>query len=136
MKKITFTSTLILGFLLFSSFTKVIPDARLVDYLGEEKLAILQKNDPDIIVYYNYFLDNSYIIQTLPADKLKGGNYKTLNLPLRGGKVDTKKLNVLKLDIQRKYDQRVYYKIANSQEVLIFLSEKEFMKKYNAYRKQ
>jgi len=136
MKKITFTSTLILGFLLFSSFTKVIPDARLVDYLGEEKLAILQKNDPDIIVYYNYFLDNSYIIQTLPADKLKGGNYKTLNLPLRGGKVDTKKLNVLKLDIQRKYDQRVYYKIADSQEVLIFLSEKEFMKKYNAYRKQ
>jgi len=136
MKKITFTSTLILGFLLFSSFTKVIPDARLVDYLGEEKLAILQKNDPDIIVYYNYFLDNSYIIQTLPADKLKGGNYKTLNLPLRGGKVDTKKLNVLKLDIQRKYDQRVYYKIAGSQEVLIFLSEKEFMKKYNAYRKQ
>ena len=136
MKKITFTSTLILGFLLFSSFTKVIPDARLVDYLGEEKLAILQKNDPDIIVYYNYFLDNSYIIQILPADKLKGGNYKTLNLPLRGGKVDTKKLNVLKLDIQRKYDQRVYYKIAGSQEVLIFLSEKEFMKKYNAYRKQ
>ncbi|RUA30124.1 MAG: hypothetical protein DSY76_02720 [Bacteroidetes bacterium] len=136
MKKFTFTSTLILGFLLFSSFTKVIPDTRLVDYLGQEKLAILQKNDPDIIVYYNYFLDNSYIIQTLPADKLKGGNYKTLNLPLSAGQVDRKKLNVLKLDIQRKYDQRVYYKIAGSQEVLIFLSEKEFMKKYNAYRKQ
>jgi len=136
MRKIKHFTTLILSFLLFSSFTKVVPDARLVEYLGQEKLAILQKNDPDIIVYYNYYLDNSYILQTIPADKLEGGNYQTLKLPLRGGKVDTQKLNVLKLDIQRKYDQRVYYKVEGSSEVLIFLSEKEFMKKYNAFRKQ
>ena len=136
MRKIKRSTILILSFLLFSSFTKVVPDARLVDYLGQDKLAILQKNDPDIIVYYNYYLDNSYILQTMPADKLEGGKYQTLKLPLRGGKVDTQKLNVLKLDIQRKYDQRVYYKVEGSSEVLIFISEKEFMKKYNTYRKQ
>ncbi len=130
--------SLLLLFALFfmSSFTTVEPDTRLIDYLGAEKVAIMQKNNPSLIHYYNFFLDNSYSIETVPADKLQGNNFEELSLPLSGGEVDTKALNVLKLNIQRKYDENIYYKIKGSDQIFIMLSEEVFIKKYNKYRKE
>ncbi|MCK5856340.1 MAG: hypothetical protein KAG64_02555 [Bacteroidales bacterium] len=124
------------SFILFSSFTKIVPDQRLIDYLGAEKVANIQESSPDLIAYYNFYLDNAYTLADVPSDKLTDNNFPTLDLPLRNGKVDTKKLNILMLDIQRKYDVSVYYKINGSSQVMIFLSEIEFVKKYNVYRKQ
>jgi len=126
----------VLGFILLSSFTQITPDSRLIDYLGADKVAVMQKNSPDLIAYYNFYLDNAYTLATVPADKLANNNFTSLNLPLVNGKVDSKKLNILMLNIQRKYDSSVYYKINGSSQIIIFLSEKEFMVKYNAYRKQ
>ncbi len=130
--------SLLLLFALFfmTSSTTIEPDTRLIDYLGADKVAIMQKNNPSLIHYYNFFLDNSYSIETVPADKLQGNNFKELSLPLSGGEVDTKVLNVLKLNIQRKYDENIYYKIKGSDQIFIMLSEEVFIKKYNKYRKE
>ncbi|RLD46641.1 MAG: hypothetical protein DRI86_02610 [Bacteroidetes bacterium] len=119
-----------------TSSTTIEPDTRLIDYLGADKVAIMQKNNPSLIHYYNFFLDNSYSIETVPADKLQGNNFEELSLPLSGGEVDTKVLNVLKLNIQRKYDENIYYKIKGSDQIFIMLSEEVFIKKYNKYRKE
>jgi len=130
--------SLLLLFALFfmTSSTTIEPDTRLIDYLGADKVAIMQKNNPSLIHYYNFFLDNSYSIETVPADKLQGNNFEELSLPLSGGEVDTKVLNVLKLNIQRKYDENIYYKIKGSDQIFIMLSEEVFIKKYNKYRKE
>ncbi|MCK5846560.1 MAG: hypothetical protein KAG84_03915 [Bacteroidales bacterium] len=127
---------LLFAFILFSSFTPIQPDSRVVDYLGAEKIAIIQKNNPNLIHYYNFFLDNSYTISTVPADKFEGNNLTEIVLPLIGDKVDTKKLNVLKLNIQRKYEEDIYFKVKDQNKVFIMLSEKKFVEKYNKYRKE
>ena len=111
-------------------------DKRVVEYLGIDKVAMLQKNNPDLILYYNYFLDHAYILSEVPQDKLDFNSLKELTLPLVNGKVNTKSLNILKLDLQRKFDQRLYFKIRGTHQLFIVLSENEFMKKYNAYKKE
>jgi len=122
--------------ILFSSFTGIQPDQRIIDYLGQEKVDIIVKNNPDLIRYYNYFLENSYMVSEVPQEKLIDNNFAVIDLPLTNGKVDTKALNVLKLEIQRKYDERSYFKVKNSNEIFVMLSEKEFMEKYNNYRRE
>ncbi len=122
--------------ILLSSFSTKDPDPRIIDYLGQEKVDIILKNNPDLINYYNFFLENSYIISEVPQDKLIDNNFTEIKLPLENGKVDREKLNVLKLNIQRKYDSRIYFKVENSNEIFIMLSEKEFIEKYNDYRKK
>jgi len=129
--------SLIIAFLVFGySNNPITPDSRVIDYLGLEKVEIIQKNNPELIRYYNFFLDNAYEIAKVPADKLADNNFPTLKLPLKNGKVDIKKLNVLKLNIERKFDKQVYYKIHNSSEIIVFLSEEDFMKKYNKHREE
>lgn len=121
--------------ILLSSFSGNQPDQRIIDYLGQEKVDIITKNNPDLIRYYNYFLDNSYMVASVPQDKLNDNNFQEIDLPLKNGKVDIKTLNVLKLEIQRKYDERIYFKVKNSNEIFVILSEKEFIEKYNEYRR-
>ena len=134
--KTKYTISLLLVLLFSYAFKAIEADSRLIDYLGKEKVQILQTNNPDIIRYYNYFLDNSYIISSVPQDKLNDNDFPELELPLISGSIDTKKLNVLLLNVQRKYDENLYFKVKNSSDIFVFLSEKEFMKKYNEYRKQ
>jgi len=129
------TFILLLSIFILSSFSSIKPDKRVIDYLGADKVAMLQKSNPSLIHYYNFFLDNSYTIESVPADKLANNNFTELTLPLINGEVDTKKLNVLNLNIQRNYEENVYFKIKNSDKIFIMLSEKAFMKKFNAYRK-
>ncbi len=129
------TLILVIGLFIFSSSTPIQPDQRIIDYLGNEKVDIIKKNNPDLIHYYNFFLDNSYIISEVPADKLDGNTFPTLKLPLINGEVDTKKLNVLKLEIQRSYEESKYFKVEGSNQIFIMLSEKQFIEKFNEYRK-
>jgi len=128
---------IIIVFMLFAFTSGVItPDSRVIDYLGKEKVDFIQKNNPELIRYYNFFLDNVYYLEKLPADKFTNNNMKTIELPLKKGEVDTKKLNVLKLEVQRKFDTPTYYKLKGRNEIIVFLSEQDFMKKYNKYRKE
>jgi len=136
MKKLIHLNFIIAFLFIALSHTPITPDERVIDYLGKEKVDFIQKNNPELIRYYNFFLDNAYTISTVPADKLSSNNFPELSLPMKNGKVDTKSLNILKLNIQRKYDEAIYYKIKNSKEIIVFLSEKDFMVKYNKHREE
>jgi len=136
MKKLVHLNFIIVFLFIAISHTPIKPDVRVIDYLGKEKVDFIQKKNPELIRYYNFFLDNAYTISTVPTDKLINNDFPTLNLPLKNGKVDTKSLNILKLNIQRKYDEAIYYKIKNSDEIIVFLSEKDFMVKYNKHREE
>jgi len=113
------------------------PDKRLLDYFGQEKLDILMKNSPDIIYYYNFYLDNSWIIEELPQEKLNSKSILgVISLATNSsGNIDLQNINILKLNIKREYYSKTYYRIANTNKVIIFLSEEEFMKNYNKHRK-
>ena len=134
-KSVHLNFVLVFLFLAFSTAT-IIPDSRVIDYLGKEKVSIIQKNNPELIRYYNFYLDNVYYLQKLPADKFKDNNMAELELPIKNGEVDTKEINVLKLEVQRKFDTPTYFKVKGRDEVIVFLSEQDFMKKYNEYRKE
>jgi hypothetical protein len=136
MKKLVHLNIIIVFLFIAISHTPIVPDVRVIDYLGKEKVDFIQKNNPELIRYYNFFLDNAYAISTVPSDKLADNNFPTLSLPIKNGKVDTKSLNILKLNIQRKFDEAVYFKIKNSNEIIVFLSEKDFMVKYNKHREE
>ena len=136
MKKHLIPIVFIALFLAGFSSLSIIPDSRLIDFLGAEKTAILEKNNPDLIRYYNFYLENSYVLSVVPNDKLIENNFDEVALPLTNGLVDTKKLNVLLIEVQRKYEERIYFKVKDSNELLIFLSEKELMVKYNNYRRE
>ncbi len=136
MKKQITLIGIVLFSIFFSSFKGIEPDSRILAYLGQQKTEQLQKANPDLIRYYNFFLDNSYTIAEVPQQKLDENNLPELILPIKNGHVDTKKLNVLTLNIKRHYDQAVYYKVKNTKEIFIMLSEKDFIKKYNEYRKK
>lgn len=136
MKKHLIPIVFIALFLTGFSSLSIIPDSRLIDFLGAEKTAILEKNNPDLIRYYNFYLENSYILLVVPNDKLIENNFDEVALTLTNGLVDTKKLNVLLIDVQRKYEERIYFKVKDSNEILIFLSEKELMVKYNNYHRE
>jgi hypothetical protein len=135
MKKQFITLAIIL--LTFGGFTstEIVPDQRLIDYLGAEKTETMLKNNPELVRYYNYFLDHSYLITQVPQDKYDATQLPVINVPLLNGKPDPAKMNVLKLEIQRKYDDRIILKIANCQYLLVMLSEKEFIEKYNEHRR-
>ena len=81
------------------------PDKRLLDYFGQEKLDILMKNSPDIIYYYNFYLDNSWIIEELPQEKLNSKSILgVISLATNSsGNIDLQNINILKLNIKREY---------------------------------
>ncbi len=111
----------------------IIPDSRLTDYLGAEKVALLMQNNPDLIVYYNYFLDHSYTLVELPAEKFDPIKDKPIKVSLSNGKIDRKKLNVLSLGLQRNKETRLYYQVEGTSQVVAMLSDNEFMELYRNY---
>lgn len=123
-------------FLLLSSFSNVSPqnvDPRIIDFLGQKKVDVLLKNNPGIIEYYQYYLDNAYYISELDGGKM---NSKNISGTIHLKSLKKSEINILKLDIQRAYDHPVYYKISNSNKLMVFISEKEFMRKFNSYKTQ
>lgn len=117
--------------MLGQSITK--PDPRITQRFGYEYVDFLLKNNPDLIIYYNYYLDYSYYLTDIPEGKAVS------DIPIlryiNNQSIDLGNFNVLLCDVKRFYDQPSYYRIDNKQ-LLIFYSEKEFMKAFNEYRKQ
>lgn len=104
---------------------------KLIEFLGEKDYEYLKFKNSHLLKYYDYFIDNSYYIIEIPAEKKSDVSYDKVDLPLVNGKVDTEKLNVLLLDIERDYENQKRYLINGSSQVLVFYSEKEFIEKFN-----
>lgn len=128
--------TLIIYLLLFSpllligqSETTPTIDSRLYDVFDADFLETLQEKAPSQIQYYNFFLDNVYHIEALPNGKTT--QYEAVTID------DLDNINILKIineqQLKRDYNHMTFYKIANTNKILVLLSEKAFAKKFNLH---
>lgn len=134
LKKLAFVLLILLGNSswnnAFSQSTPV-PDKRIVEAFGQKHVDFLLKNNPNLILYYNFYLENAWKFIELPADKMKG--LPKLELQSQYKNTKSSKFNLLLYQVKRYYDRENYY-VYNGK-VLLLLSEENFMKLYNEYKK-
>lgn len=132
MRKILFIGfLLILPSLIIAQSETTTPtiDERLYEVFEVDFLERLQAQSPSQLQYYNFFLDNAYQIETLKAGKTS--TYKEVIID------DLENVNILKIikdqQLKRDYNNRTFYKIADTNKLLVLISEKEYAKKFNQY---
>ena len=108
------------------------PDARLSEAFDQAFVTKLQKENPALVLYYNFYLDSAYYISILPADKNEF--LETLESIDVDNNIETSEINILKYDLKLSFDQRTYYRIGSSDRVMIFYSGQELNDKFNDYR--
>lgn len=129
-----FWSLTVLASLLFNSppcFAQnaVGNDSRISDAFGSSYVKLLEEKNPDLLVYYTFYLDNAWEYVNLPIDKTK--NLPALSL-LPGKKESSKGFNLLLYKVTRYYDRPNYY--LHNNKVIRLLSEQEFMERFNTYK--
>ena len=110
----------------------VAPDKRISEAFGEKFVLELKSDNQEMIMYYNFYLDNAYYITELPVDK-----YEFINslVSLNINPFSTKnEINILMLDMKLNFEKETYYRIGNSQKVMVFYSGKDLTEKYNEYK--
>lgn len=104
-------------------------DSRLLEVYQEAHLKQLQQEQPFHLQYYNYFLDNGYEIQPIPAGKTT--TYPTVRID------NLEAFNILKVmeaqALQRAYDKPMYYRIEGQDKLLVLKSERAFIKALNTH---
>lgn len=118
-----------------SSFKQDVSQIRqkVVDALGMEQVKFLEETNPDLLKYYFYFIENSFYIEELPAEKFTTSSGLTeIDLPLTdNSNIDFMKLNILKYKLERNFSQRTTYKVKGINSVLVFYSEKELSEMFS-----
>ena len=111
----------------------VTADSRLVDAMGESFVERIEKENQNMVIYNNFFLDNSYYISELPDGKSDFLNsLKTLPI---SPETDQKEINVLKYELNLNFDKETYFRMENSNKVMIFYSNEDLIRKYNEHRR-
>lgn len=121
-----FTLILFLG-ISVSVFSQDNFDKRLLEKYSQEQLNELAVNQPQIVDYWTFYLDNSYEIIDIQAGK-SIEKYPEIKFK------SADKFNVFELDSQMQKTGKTHYRIKNSNLLLVLDSKKEFIEKYNAYR--
>lgn len=102
-------------------------DERLYDVFEDDFLKRMQAETPAMLEYYNFFLNHAYQIETLYADK--ESNYDEVQID------DLTTINILKVikeqSLHRDYVHQSIYRIKNTDKILVLVSEKELIKKFN-----
>jgi hypothetical protein len=116
---------------LFSQAQELPPiDERLYEVFEEKFLLNLQKESPNQVLYYNYFLDHAYEIVPIPDEKTSEYPEITIKRFKSGASI-----NILKVindaALKRNYHNRTYYRIAKTDKVLVLFSEKEIAAGFN-----
>lgn len=116
------------------------PDSRLIEAFGNERVDFLKRNNPDLIRYFNFFLDNAFQLVQHPAEKIEGiiKSCPMLELNDPSMKMDkpdmskgTKSINILKYNFQLVNDKVAQYRLDNSGIIIVFLPANEITKKFN-----
>ncbi len=118
----------------------VVPDERLSSRFSEERIQSWISNSPALIELKNFEVENGYRIESLPEDKIA-------DLPaLRVLDTSTKQAGEVVTDINeqdfnlymyyfdRKVDGDQYYRIGNTNKVLIIPSTDKFVEMFNESR--
>ncbi len=146
MKNYILTTLLILSGLLGShlSFSQEVHteiDQRIIDMYGAARCQQMVGEQPEFIRYMNFYVQNAYqIMEGVPARKLPYFDDISSITNTRTGKNltvdDLRNLNILLLDIERKNDQYLTYKVGETGTVVIFIAPKNLLEQYNDLKKR
>ena len=138
-QKITMKNNYILTFLFLLSLTTFVHaqhhtnlpiDSRLFDAFDGEYLENLRTGNPFLLQRWNFYLDNSWYLTTLPPEKAEA-DYPSIRI----GDLDNINIFLVerKFQLQRDWNKQVIYKIENSDKALVFIPGKEFTRKLNEH---
>ena len=107
-------------------------DSRLYEVFEKDYLEKTAIEDPFLIQRWNFYLDNAFIISDNALNKKEtAADYPSVSIP------DLKQINILKLEKEQKLNHDFYsetvYKIANTNQYLVYLAGKDFVEKLNVY---
>ena len=113
-----------------SVFSQTDFDPRLLAKFSEARIQELSKDHPEVLQYWTYYLDNSYIIVDGDASgKLLVSTGQSLKIK------SLSDFNILKYDIHMDRKVRKTYDIKGTNSYLVLLSNDEFSRAYNNHRK-
>jgi len=105
-------------------------DSRLLEIHGSDYLESLQTLNPFLLKRWNFYLDHSWYVTELPAEKDTGA-FATIKIE------DFDHLNIFalerKFDLKRDWDKQLVCKVENSNKALVLLSGKSFNEKLNEF---
>lgn len=140
MKKISLAFFLIIiSIFAFSQNYNNQPDSRLLSKYSNEYLETLKNNDQQSILYLNYCLDNSYLINdSFDQEKIKHlpvlKKFDKDNKQPSDSEITTDNINnfnLFEFYFERDYYKRKLYRIGTSNKVLELYSEEEVIHNYN-----
>ncbi len=120
------------------------PDTRLYEAFGKEYVDFLKQNNPQLIGYFNFFLDNSFVLVQHPSEKIPGiiSSCPMLELNNPALAIDhpdmvkgTKSINIFKYKYKIEQDKIVQYRLDDSGIIIIFYSGNTITEMYNKSRK-
>jgi hypothetical protein len=117
------------------------PDPRLLQVIEPTQLAQLQKDKPELILYYNYLLDHCYYVVQLNAVKpVTGTDIHTVSLKGSPAKFSEKTFrqsdfNVMKYDFSRDLDRYTTYVWKEAGVALVFHPLRHFQASFADYSK-
>ena len=107
-------------------------DLRISQAFGQEFVTGLEKSDPLLILYYNFYLDNAYYIQEMPVDK---SDFVNSLISVDADPLDFKEnINILQLGLELNFEKRTYYRMKTTNFVMIFYSGLELTDKFNVLK--
>ncbi len=121
--------------------TSILINKKVVEHLGEEYVTFLKSNNPDLLLYLNYFSSNAYLITDI-GEKSKESEIKNISSQKKLEKSNAvdfnssnlESFNILAYGIQLTDQQQVFL-TGNGSNAFVILSKETFWKKYNAYKK-
>ncbi len=125
----------------------ITPDQRLYQCFDSSYVMQLQKNNPMLIVYYNYYLENAFYVaelqQTKPVTgddihkvKLNDDLSKGENVYFKETKYDPEKFNALKYAFKTHDENFTTYIWKEADVAIVFLPRKKISEGYQQYIKK
>lgn len=118
------------------------PDSRLLTKYSKSKIEDMKTKSPEIIIFKNWELDNSYEI--IEMDQLKVANIQTLKYFDSSTKtigedvqnIDLSNLNIHNYYFEREYKRPKHYRVSETGLVVVFLSQRKVAEKFNLFQNE
>lgn len=107
------------------------PDSRLYAAFDSAYLERLKTDNPNLLLRWNYYLDNAFIISDFPAAKGEITQYPEVQIP------DIANVNILVLEktqsLHRDWRKPTFYRIGDTGKVLMYYSGEDFNRKFKKW---
>lgn len=111
-----------------TTHSPAVPDARLYAAFDSAYLETLRRDNPTLLLRWNYYLDNAFVISDFPPQKGDIAQYPEVLIP------DVANVNIFVLEknqrLARDWNKATFYRIGSTDKVLIYYSGKDFNRKF------